>query len=420
MPVLNKLRNETGLHSHQPGMWATMGIQAIRSTGFSISFTYLPLYMYQQRHISMTLVGSVIFISGVVSGFAQITGGMLADRFGHLKMFIIFQLAETLLFALLAVLIGTNGAVWSIFFTSFMVTVIGGMSAPAISAIVTDVSKKNLLAQSYGLMAIGGNLGWAIGPLAGGYLQGFVSYAWVFGIGALITSLSLIGTPYLPRDIIRKPEELLPKMNPKRCLFDSTLLIFCVICTLFYLEIAQWGSTLSVFTVDRLGFSPEQYGLLMTLSGVLIIIFQYPVSQRIEWLSSRRALFLGSFLYGAGFLSLGWVNSIIPAAGSIIILVMGEMLFVPTSYAVIGKISRLDNRAKNMGLLGLCATIGSSFGPLLGGFLLDKFPTNPPLLWSPIALPAFLAAVSFMLWRGYAKIEATGEQIVNNRKEDTI
>jgi MFS family permease len=418
MQLLIKLRNKTGLHSHQPGMWAAMGIQAIRSTGFSISFTYLPLYMYQQRHISMTLVGSIIFISGIVSGFAQIAGGMLADRFGHRKMFIIFQMAETLLFAWLAVLIGINGAVWSIFLTSFMVTVIGGMSAPAISAIVTDVSQKNLLAQSYGLMAIGGNLGWAIGPLAGGYLQGFTTYAWVFGIGALITSLSLMGTPFLPRDTIRKPKENLLDKNPKRFLFDSTLLIFCMICTLFYLEIAQWGSTLSVFTVDRLGFSPEQYGLLMTLSGVLIIIFQYPVSHRIEWLGSRRALFLGSFLYGAGFLSLGWVRSFIPAAGSIIILVMGEMLFVPTSYAVIGKISRPEDRAKNMGLLGLCGTTGSSFGPLLGGYLLDKFPASPPLLWGPIALPAFLAAISFMLWRGYSKTEVTGELITDNQKGD--
>lgn len=415
MQLLNKLGNKTGLHGHQPGIWAAVGIQAIRSTGFSISFTYLPLYLYQQRHISMTLVGLIILISGIASGFCQIVGGMLADRFGRRKMFIIFQLSETLLFALLAVLIGTNAVVWSIFLTSVMVTIMGGMSAPAISAIVADVSQKNRLTESYGLMAIGGNLGWAIGPLTGGYLQSFTSYAWVFGIGALITSLSLIGTHYLPRDTRGKPSEFLSKKNLKIFLSDSTLIIFCVLCFLFYLEIGQWGSTLSVFTVDRIGFSPEQYGLLMSISGVLIIIFQYPISQRIERLGSRRALFLGSFLYGAGFLSFAWVKSFIPAIGSIIILVTGEMLFVPTSYAVIGKISRFEDRAKNMGLLGLCGTTGASFGPLLGGFLLDKFPTSPLYLWGPIALPAFLAAVSFMLWRGYAKTEGTGELIADNQ-----
>jgi MFS family permease len=417
MRLLNKIKEKTGLHGHQPGIWAAMGIQAIRSTGFSISFTYLPLYLYQQRHISMTLVGLIILVSGILSGVFQIVGGMLADRFGHRKTFILFQLTEAILFTLLAVLIGINAAVWSVFLISIMVTIIGGMSAPAISAIVADVSQENRMTESYGLMAIGGNLGWAIGPLAGGYLQSLTSYAWIFGIGALITSLSLIGIPYLPRDTARKSTELLSKKYLQTFFSDSKLIIFCVLCTLFYLEIGQWGSTLSVFTIDRLGFLPEQYGLLMSISGVVIIVFQYPISKRIEWLGSPKALFLGSFLYGMGFLSFSWVKSFMPAVGSIIILVAGEMLFIPTSYAVIGKISRLEDRAKNLGFLGLCGTAGSSFGPLLGGFLLDKFTTRPFYLWGPVALPAFLAAIGFMLWRGYTKTEIDRKSVVDNQVE---
>jgi MFS family permease len=417
MQLMNIVTNKVGLRNYPSGIWVAMVIQAIRSTGFSISFTYLPLYLYQQRQISMILVGSIIFISGIISGLFQIVGGILADRFGHRKMFIVFQLTETSLFVLLAVLIGMNTAVWSIFLASLMVMITGNMSAPAISAIVTDVSQKNRLNESYGLMAIGGNLGWAIGPLTGGYLQSLTSYAWVFGIGALVTALSLIGTPYLPRDTTGKTTELLSKKSLKKFLSDSTLIIFCLLSMLFYLEIAQWGSTLSVFTVDRVGFPPEQYGLLMSISGVLIIIFQYPISRRINWLGQRKALLIGSFLYGAGFLSFSWVKSFMPAVGSIVILVAGEMLFVPTSYAVIGDISRPEDRAKNMGLLGLCATMGSSFGPLLGGFLLDEFPTKPLYVWGPIAIPAFLAAIGFALWRGYSKTRVIdNEQIENERK----
>jgi len=188
------------------------------------------------------------------------------------------------------------------------------------------------------------------------------------------------------------------------------LLIFCLLCTLFFLEMAQWGSTLSVFSVDRLGFKTEQYGLLMSISGILIIIFQYPVSKRIEWIGHGRALFLGSLLYGLGFLSFGWVKSFIPATGAIIILVAGEMLFVPTSYSVIGQISRPEDRAKNMGVLGMCATIGSSFGPLLGGFLLDKFPATPLFVWGPVSLPAFLAAVGFIFWREHRRTNAEKQE----------
>jgi MFS family permease len=387
MLLLKKMINKTGLRGYPPGIWAAMGISAVRSTGYAISFTYLPLYLYQERGISMTLVGSILLVSGIISGLSQILGGALADRFGYRKMYIIFQVVETVLFAFLAVLIGMNAAIWSIFFTSTLVTIMGSMSAPAVSAIVADVSQKERLAQSYGLMAIGGNLGWAIGPFMGGYLHGLVSYAWIFGIGAVLAAISLLGAPYLPRDSVRQSNGLSTRKNLAVFLSNSTLIIFCAISMLFFLEISQWGSTLSVFTVDRIGFSTQQYGLLMSISGILIIIFQYPISQRIDWLGYRKALFLGCLLYGAGFLSFAWVKSFLPAVGSIVILVAGEMLFIPTSYAVVSKISSLDDRAKSMGMFGLCGTIGSSFGPLFGGFLLDRFPTQPLFLWAPVAFP---------------------------------
>lgn len=403
MNLINTIIQKVHLQTFNSGIWAAMGIHAIRTTGFSISFTYLPLYLYQQRHISMTVVGLVLLISGIASGIFQVLGGILADRFGHRRMFVVFQLIETAMFALLAVSIGMNASIWLIFTASVMVWIFGGMSAPTISAMVLDISQTNRLNESYGLMAIGQNLGWAIGPLTGGFLQSHTSYAWVFGIGAAVISFSLIGAIYLPRDAVRKPVERLSKNYLKLVLSDANLIAFCVICMLFFLEMGQWGATLSVFTVDRIGFTPQQYGLLMSISGIIIMIFQYPISRQIEWLSSRKALFLGSVLYGLGFLSFSWVKSFLPAIGSIVILVIGEMLFVPASYSTIGKLSETGNVAKNMGILGLSGTIGSSIGPLLGGFLLDKFPTEPLYVWGPIALPAFFAAFGFLLWRGYSK-----------------
>jgi predicted MFS family arabinose efflux permease len=405
MKILNRIANKMDVQHVSPGIWAAMGIQAIRSTGFSIAFTYLSLYLYQQRHIAMTLVGLILLISGIISGVFQVIGGILADRFGHRRMFIIFQSTEIMMFALLAVLIGMNAAVWLIFVTSAMVSIAGGMSGPSISAMVADAAHENRLNESYGLMAIGMNSGWAIGPLIGGFLQSHISYAWVFGIGAMIQSFSLIGAFYLPRSGARKTTELFSKNYMKLFFSDSTLLIFCVLCMLFFLEMANWGSTLSVFTVTRIGFSPEQYGLLLSISAIFIIVFQYPISRRITWLGSRKALFFGSLLYGIGFLSLSWVKSFIPAVGSIVVLVIGEMLFVPTAQSAIGKMSKPGDIGKNMGILGLCATIGNSCGPLMGGFLLDRFPSQPLYVWGPAALPAFLAAFGFLLWRGYRRTE---------------
>jgi len=96
---------KVNLKRFSPGMWTAMGIQAVRTTGFSISFSYLPLYLHQQRHIAMTLVGLIILITGLISGDLMLlgsTGRQIRNR----KTFIICQVIETMMFALLAVLMG--------------------------------------------------------------------------------------------------------------------------------------------------------------------------------------------------------------------------------------------------------------------------------------------------------------------------
>ena len=179
------------------------------------------------------------------------------------------------------------------------------------------------------------------------------------------------------------------------------MIMFGALGMLFFLTMVQWGGTLSVFTVDKIGFSTQQYGLLMSISGLLIIIFQYPISHRMAD-RARISLVLGCLFYAFGFLSLAWVKTFIPAVGSIVIMVIGEMLFVPTALAVVGQMSGPEDKGKSMGFYGLCSTIGFSLGPLMGGFLLDKYPQTPLFLWGPIALCSFIAAFGFGVWRGYS------------------
>ena len=126
--------NKVNLKRFGPGIWAAMGIQAIRITGISISFSYLSLYLHRQRHLEMTLVGLIILISGLISGGFSVVGGALADRFGHRRIFIIFQITETAMFALMAVLMGMNAPVLVICGTSVLVSMAGGMAVTRASS----------------------------------------------------------------------------------------------------------------------------------------------------------------------------------------------------------------------------------------------------------------------------------------------
>ena len=98
--------------------------------------------------------------------------------------------------------------------------------------------------------------------------------------------------------------------------------------------------------------------------------------------------------------SLGyWVRAFAPAIITVIIIVTAEMLFMPTALSIVGRISRPEDRGKSMGIYGLCQGLGFSLGPLLGGFLLDKYPASPLYVWGPISLFPLMAAIGFALWR---------------------
>ena len=45
--------------------------------GFSICIPFLALYLYQDRGLSMTLVGIIILVGGLCSAISQALGGVL-------------------------------------------------------------------------------------------------------------------------------------------------------------------------------------------------------------------------------------------------------------------------------------------------------------------------------------------------------
>lgn len=418
MQTLKKLTGQFNFKGFPPEVWVVAGMNCVGGIGWATSFTYISLYLYQERNIPMTQVGLLMLISGISSGAGQILAGFAGDRFGHRLMSLLFSLGMVICSIALAVFIQIKTPTWSIVLAAIFVATFGAGTQPPLNAIIARASSQSRLTESYGLQAIGGNIGWAIGPLLGGYLLGFSTFGWLFGIGAGIKALSLIGIPFLPPDSpavdskskvsIAGDSKKAVSYNIKSLIPAPNLMLFGLLSMLFYLTMTQWAGTLSVFTVDRIGFSTAQYGLLMSISGILIIIFQYPISHGVAS-HARKALVLGCLFYSAGFLSLTWIKSFMPAVGSIAIMVIGEMLFVPSSMAVVGQMSGPEEKGKSMGFYGLCSTMGFSLGPLLGGFLLDKYPGTPLFLWGPIALCSFIAAFGFAVLKGYGRNTASGD-----------
>jgi MFS family permease len=160
----------------------------------------------------------------------------------------------------------------------------------------------------------------------------------------------------------------------------------------------QMMSTLSIFTVDFMGLSTAQYGLLLTTNGLIVVLFQYPVAYKLGSLNKSRVLVIGSLLYALGYLIFGWAGGFSLTIIAMVVITLGEIIHAPTSLAVVGELAPAKYSGRYMGVFGLAQILGIAIGSLLGGILLDAFPADPLALWGIIALFGALAASGYYLW----------------------
>jgi predicted MFS family arabinose efflux permease len=382
----------------EPEVWVITITQFFIAIGFSICIPFLSLYLYQDRGISMTMVGIIILVGGLCSAGSQALGGVLSDRLGRRPILLIAALVSILLYSGLSVFIGISAPVWVIAIAYIAGRSVLTTTRPVISAMVADFTSKERLTEAYGILRIGANIGWAAGPAIGGYLATFLPYAWLFGIAPLTCGIVALIIFFFIRESSHGMSRGAGFRSMVAIANDRNFLVFAVISLLLFIVMGQMISTLSIFTVDMLGFSTAQFGLLLTLNGLIVIFFQYPMTLALRRLAKFRALIFGSLLYAFGYLSLGWITQFEWALLAMAVITGGEIIHAPVSLAVIGELSPQDQRGQYMGLYGLSQTMGMAIGPLIGGVLIDAFPFNPELVWAPIALIAFIAAVGYYLW----------------------
>jgi MFS family permease len=382
----------------ESAIWVMTVIQFFTAIGFSICIPFLCLYLYQDRSLSMTLVGIIILAGGLCSAISQALGGALSDRVGRRPILLIAAFISIFLYSGLAILIGISAPVWAIVIAYIASRSVLTTTRPVISAMVADFTSKERLTEAYGILRIGINIGWAAGPAIGGYLATFLPYAWLFGIAALTCGIVSLIIFFFISESPHRVSSRVSFRNMLPTADDRPFVVFAVISLLMFIAMGQMTSTLSIFAVDMVDFSTAQYGLLLALNGLIVIFFQYPMTLALRRLAKFRALILGSLFYGFGYLLLGWVTQFGWALGAMAIITIGEIIHAPVTLSVIGELSPQDQRGRYMGLFGLSQTIGIAMGPLLGGVLIDAFPLNPELVWAPIALMALIAAVGYYYW----------------------
>jgi MFS family permease len=388
-------------------IWIITTVGLLNVAGYSLSLPFLSLYLYQERGLPMAVVGTIILTSGLCSAVAQVFGGLITDRIGRRPLMVSAALIGTLLFITLASLIAIDAPVWAI-----VIAYATGQSAmmitrPANQAMVIDVSPKKQFAETYGILRVGMNLGWAIGPAVGGHLLVFLPYPWLFGVTAMTSLISCGLIFFLIKESFTRSTEQVNIRTIFLAAKDLHFIKFILLSLLVFLVMGQMISTLSVFTVDRVGFTTAQYGMLLTTNGIIVVILQYPVAVLAGRMIKSKALAIGAMFYALGYLLYGWVGSFTLAVIAMIIVSMGEVTFTPVSLSVVAELAPQARRGRYMAFFGLSEGLGFSMASLLGGVLLDSFHTEPLFIWGTIALLATAAMMAFLRWDSTSKNQPT-------------
>jgi MFS family permease len=396
---IKKLIGNFKFSHFETGVWVAITVRFLGMFSFAIYGPFFLLYLSQTRGLTMTAAGMVVAISSLANAASQALGGVVTDKFGRRKSMVFFSMLDVLFNIALTFMIAVSTPVWSIAIVYFVEGFIVGMKQPATTAIIIDLAPRQRLTEAYGLAQIVANIGWIIGPLLGGFMFSSFSYAYLFAIAVLTSIACLILTLAALKESYTGTKGESSFHAAFSIKADRALLTYIGLNLMVFIVYVQIVNMYSVFVVNELGFTATQYGLLLTIASAFAVIFQYPVTRMVAMrLGDKNALFLGSFLFGLGYLSLGWITSFAWSVVAILFITLGELLFVPSASSTVGRLAAPDQRGRYMGLLGAGSGLGIAIGPLLGGVLFDVTSGTPPLMWGAFAAIAFLAALGFLRW----------------------
>jgi MFS family permease len=375
--------------------WTLFGVQLIVAVGFGAAMPFVSIYLHAQLGVSMTYVGMIMLVSALVAAGGRIIGGEIADRLGRRPLLIFGMAARVLIFALMAYAIHVRASALIVGGIFVAVRLVGATVRPGLSAMVADVVESERRVEAYALFRIGSNAGWAIGPAIGGFLVA-TSYASLFLLTAFASLIGLLLLILFTSESIRVPET--GQFSLRRVLdvaHDLRFLVFCGWSVVLFVVMGQFASTLAVFSTQVVGIAEAQLGILFTINGIAVVLFQWPAARLSNRIGVRWGLVLGCLLYALGYFSVSFASAFPFLIGSMIVITLGEVTFSPTSMAAVANMAPEQRVGRYMGLFGLTEALGWSLGPFVGGILFDVLYTTPVALWGIIAAIGVTAAVGF-------------------------
>ncbi len=371
---------------------------------------FLTLYLVGELGLGVGFATLAMGVYGAGSILGALAGGYLADRAGRRAVMLISLLGGACILRFFGYIYWPAGILAAV--AAF--TVLAEMYRPAASAMIADLVSPDQRPHAYALMYVAINLGFAVGAVIGGFLA-TLWFTWLFWGDALTAAaytliiLALIQETRPARNSnpakSADPDSTAghveavaaPRFEALRHIAgDRTFVAFCVASLLCGLVFMQFMSTFPIH-LHELGIGPDSYGKLISINGLLIVLFQLPVAALVSRFHRGTVVALAALVTGVGFGLVGFSVSIWHFVVVVVVCTCGELMHAPLMSSIVTDLAPARFRARYLGVFSMCFSSANMIGAPLGGWIMSR--GGGQYLWPGCFAVSAIATVLFLAIR---------------------
>lgn len=388
-------------------MWTS---QFLVNMGFGLAMSFIPYFLEEIATLTENQLSLYTGLSSTIPSAAMAIAspfwGNMSDRYGRKKMLIRALICGSVTLALLG---SSKTVMFFLFARAFQGFFTG--SVPAAMALISANTPEKEMTKALGFMTSSSFLGYAMGPLLGGFICEWIGYSGCFYMGSVVNTMGLLLVVFFIKEIPGTyGAELVEQRKAKKAAGENAGVlstgILMILATMLCMRLARtvFGPFLAIFVRDVLG-TMDGATRMIGIINLVTCVSTATASVTLARLGDK----YNKFKYAGVLTVLAFAASCLmgaPVGIWLFVAFYGLFYFFvggiePVLTSAASEIVDDSSRGVLFGLLNTCSSLGMMMSPLLGSAVSVAFGVRQIIFVVPVFI--FLEGISTLIMIKYAK-----------------